>query len=210
MKKLICFLSVLMAATCLFAAGAKWKSSDIYHPKKFNKLIQTYNLTKTYTNDKIEVYKNEETKDWVYIYREGSEENNDKRIYFTAFASLGGVFDSCMVYGGFTSHAKDVKYFYSYINEGNTAIPKGDFLGRSTYVWNNPAWIFWYMFRYRAYIFTQLNGFKTIMGLEDVEIPEEVVERYAYFSEWLIENNKDEDAYKKIRGEYSAYLKEHK
>ena len=47
MKKVIAFFSVLMAVSCLFAAGAKWKSSDIFSAKKLNKLLETYNLTKT-------------------------------------------------------------------------------------------------------------------------------------------------------------------
>ena len=109
MKKLICFFSVLMAATCLFAAGAKWKSQDIYHQKKFDKLIETYNLTKTYENKNVVLYKNEETSDWVYIMKEGSEENNDKRTFFVSFANLDGVFNSCSVYGGFTDFSKNVK-----------------------------------------------------------------------------------------------------
>ena len=86
MKKLICILSILMAATCMFAAGAKWKSSDIFYQKKLDKLIETYNLTKTYDNNGTVLYKNEETSDYIYITKLGSEENNDKRTFLVSFA----------------------------------------------------------------------------------------------------------------------------
>lgn len=207
MKKLICFLSMLMVATCLFAAGAKWKSSDIYHQKKFDKLIKTYNLTKTYTDDRVEVYKNEETSDWVYITREGSEENNDKRIFFLAFASLGGVFDSCTVYGGYTSPKENVKYMYSYINEGNTGIYKGDFLGKSSWIWNNQLYIFYLMCKRRIMAYRDFDTLKNVIG---VTVPEEVDERYAYFAKWLVDHNKDEKIESAFTKAYKEYLAEHK
>lgn len=207
MKKLICFLSMVMVATCLFAAGAKWKSSDIYHQKKFDKLIQTYNLTKTYSDDKIEFYKNEDTSDWVYITRKGSEENGDKRIFFVAFASLGGVFDSCTVYGGYTNAKENVKYMYSYINEANTAIQKGDFLGKSSYIWNNQQYIFYIMGLQRIMEYRDMLILKDTLG---ITTPEEVDERYAYFLQWISEHNRKEKVEQEYIKAYKAYLAEHK
>ena len=207
MKKLICFFSVLMVATCLFAAGAKWKSQDIYHQKKFDKLIETYNLTKTYENKNVVLYKNEETSDWVYIMKEGSEENNDKRTFFVSFANLDGEFDSASVYGGFTDRSKDVRYMYSFINEGNTAIAKGDYMGKSTYAWNNPQYVYYIIFVRRLMAFRDMLTIQNVLG---IEIPEAVTERYAYFGNWLTENSKDEKVDTKLAKEYKQYLKEHK
>lgn len=207
MKKLICFFSVLMIATCLFAAGAKWKSADIYHQKKLDKLIETYNLTKTYENKGVQLYKNEETSDYIYIMKDGSEENNDKRTFFVSFASLGGVFDSCSVYGGFTNFSQNVKYMYSFINEGNTAIQKGDFTGKSTYVWKDPQYVYYIIFVRRLMAFRDMQ---TIQNELAITLPEDVVERYTYFGNWLTENSKDEKVHIKLANEYKKYLKEHK
>ncbi len=207
MKKLISLVSIVMLTSCLFAAGSKWKSSDIYHPKKLDKLIETYNLTKTYEKGTTVLYKNEETSDFIYITKDGSEENNDKRVFFESFACLGGVFDSCSIYGGFTDFSKDVRYMYSYINESNTAIQKGDYMGKSTYGWNNPQYIYYLMFIRRLMAFRDML---TIQNELDIEIPEDVLERYDYFSNWLVENNEDEKVFIKISKEYKQYLKDHK
>lgn len=207
MKKLISLVSILMLTSCLFAAGAKWKSSDIYHPKKLAKLIETYNLTKTYENGPTVLYKNEETSDFIYITKDGSEENNDKRVFFESFACLGGVFDSCSVFAGFTDFSETMKYMYSFINEKTTAIQEGDFLGRSTYVWNNPQHIYYLMFIRRLMAFRDML---TIQNELDIEIPEDVLERYDYFSNWLVENNKDEKIAFILAKEYKQYLKDHK
>lgn len=207
MKKIVTFLSILMLAASLFAAGAKWKSQDIYHQKKFDKLIETYNLTKTYENKNVVLYKNEETSDWVYIMKEGSEENNDKRTFFVSFANLDGVFNSCSVYGGFTDFSKNVKYMYSFIDEGNTAIAKGDYMGKSTYAWNNPQYVYYIIFVRRLMAFRDMLTIQNVLG---IEIPETVTERYTYFGNWLTENSKDEKVDTKLAKEYKQYLKEHK
>ena len=207
MKKIITFLTVLMAATCVFAAGSKWKASDVYNEKKFNKLIETYNLTKTYEKDNVEAYTNGETSDWVYILREGDEANNDRRTFFVSFIYLGGNFDSCTVYGGFTDYSQRIKYMYSYITEENTAIPKGDFKGKSTWVWNNPHYIFYLMFKRRLMAF---NGMDTIKNVLGITIPEDVYNRYVYFGNFLVENNKEEKIDILLTNEYKKYLKEHK
>lgn len=207
MKKIVTFLSILMLAASLFAAGAKWKSGDIYNQKKFNKIIETYNLTKTYENKNVVLYKNEETSDWVYIMKEGSEENNDKRTFFVSFANLGGVFDSCSIYGGFTDFSKNVRYMYSFIDEGNTAIQKGDYMGKSTYGWNNPQYIYYIIFVRRLMAFRDMLTIQNVLG---IDIPEDVAERYAYFGNWLTENSKDEKVDVKLANEYKKYLKAHK
>ena len=207
MKKIITFLTVLMAATCVFAAGAKWKSSEIYNEKKFNKLVETYKLSKVYEKDTVEFYKNEDSSDWIFILREGSEEKNDDRIYFISFANLGGKFDSCTVYGGFTDHSENVKYFYSYINEASTTIPEGDFKGKSTWIWNYPNYIFYYMFTRRIVAFNELDTIKEIVG---ITLPEDVYNKYLYFGNWIVDNNRNEDIVSLLPQEYRKYLKEHK
>lgn len=207
MKKLICILSILMAATCMFAAGAKWKSSDIFYQKKLDKLIETYNLTKTYDNNGTVLYKNEETSDYIYITKLGSEENNDKRTFLVSFAILGGVFDSCTVYGAFTDFSYKVKYMYSYINESNTTVAKDDFTGKTTYGWNNPQWVFYIMFFQRVICFQNMT--KIVYDL-DITIPDDIVDRYDYFAYWLAQNNNEENVHIKLGVEYKNYLKEHK
>ena len=209
MKKLITLFCALMAASCLFAAGAKWKSSDIYHQKKFDKLIDTYKLTKTYEDERAQVYKNEEGSDWVYIYREGSAEKKDKSLFFVAFANLGGVFDSCTIYGGWTDYSDNVKYIYSYINESNTAIQDGDFMGKaSNWVWGDPFSVYYMMFRVRDYVFTQMYNNKDAVGIGT--IPEKTLDKYVFFNKWIGEHKDDKDVQKEVAGEYKKYLKEHK
>lgn len=207
MKKVIAFFSVLMAVSCLFAAGAKWKSSDIFSAKKLNKLLETYNLTKSYEKDNIVVYKNEETSDWIYIMREGLEENFDKRVFFISFANLDGVFDSCTIFGGFTGHKENVKYHYSYLNESTTAIQPGDYFGKSNWKWTEPDYTYFWIFKRRAFAFIAMESMKDIFG---ITIPEDVHERYAYFANWLIDNNNEEKAQFLLNKEYKKYLKEHK
>ena len=60
MKKTVSLLVMLFVTACLFAGG-KWKASDIFSEKKLDKLLETYNLTKSYEKDNIVLYKNEET-----------------------------------------------------------------------------------------------------------------------------------------------------
>lgn len=207
MKKTISLLSIMLLSSFIFAAGAKWRASDIYHQKKFDKLVETYKLTETYENNNVKFYKNDETSDWIYIMKEGSEVDYDKRTFFISFAYLGGVFDSCTIYGGFTDFSKDVRYMYSYIDESTTAIQKGDYMGKSTYGWNNPQYVYYIMFVRRWLAFRDMQ---TVQNELDIEIPENVTEKYAYFGNWITENNKDEKIDTKLAKEYKQYLKEHK
>ncbi len=207
MKKLICFFSVLMVATCLFAAGAKWKGSDLYYTKKCDKLIETYNLQRIYAVDNVWVYKNEETGDWAYFMWEGSEENNDKNVFFISFASLGGVFNSCVVLGSFTNFSQNDKYLHSYMDEQTTNLPTTDFLGRSNYAWNNTTYVYYAMFRRRLSAFWEM---KAIQDEVEITIPDDVFDRYDYFSQLIVELNDNEDVVIILPKEYKKYLKEHK
>ena len=207
MKKIVSLIMMLFVTACLFAGG-KWKSSDIFSEKKLNKLLETYNLTKSYEKDNVVVYKNEETSDWIYILREGREENLDKSIFFISFANLGGTFDSCTLYGGFTNHQENVKYMYAYLNEATTAVQERDYLGKSNYKWTSDLnYVYYWLFKRRTFSFITMETMKDIIG---ITIPEDVHERYAYFGNWIVENNNEEQATILLKKEYKKYLKEHK
>ncbi|MCR4949248.1 MAG: hypothetical protein K6A15_08850 [Treponema sp.] len=210
MKKLLCLLFTFMMVAGLFAASPKWKALDMIHPKKLDKTIESFNLICTYKDDAIEVYKNEETSDWMYIYRSGSTENNDQNVWLIVFAYLGGKFDSCTKLSSFSNFKEAVKYLSSAINEESTSILPGDCMGQSKYSWNDPVYIFYYMFKMRVVNFMNMQNIQSIIEIPYSDDMASVFERYEYFNAWLIEHKNVEDTYKKLSKDYKNYLKEHK
>ena len=205
MKKSICFVLVLFTALCVFAAG--WKPLNMAFPSRFEKIVQDYNLTKTYSDDSITVYKSEDSGDWIYVYNFGDETKNTKQIYTVFFASLGGVFDSCIKYGEFLGPEKTYKYLMSVMSEENYAIKAQDFQEKSGYHWVHPEKAWRYMFILRK------NTYYKMLGLEDflgIDIPEDVKARYEYFSLWISTNKNLPKFDFELSKEYKKYLKEHK
>lgn len=205
MKKLFCFISVLLVSVSLFAKS--WKASDMFYKKKLEKIIESYNLTKVYTDDVVDLYKNEETADWLYVFRYGNEDKNDNIILHAHFAYLDGIFDSCTKYGNFIKDEGTFKYLFSCITEESTMIPETDYQVNSSWVWSNPRAVYVNMFKNRNSIFPYLESMKEDY---DLFIPQEVSERYMYFKGWLAANSQSKDLEISIPKEYKKYLKEHK
>ena len=211
MKRKVCLICALLMSAFIFAAGGKWNAIDIAYPKKLAKIIENYSLTKTYNDEAIEVYKNPDNSDWMYLYRAGSEENKDQSVWLIAFAYLDGRFDSCTFYSGYTSPKESVKYLTACIKEDNTAAPKSDFLGRSQYVWTNPSGLFYTMCRNRIATFMNMLSIQSIIELPyNDDFNEKVLPKYEYFAEWFIEHKTDKEIVKNFEKEYKKYLKEHK
>lgn len=206
MKKIISFLVVSL--TLLFSvSAAKWKATDTINEKKLEKLIFEYNLQKQpEINPAISMYISEDNTNWIYIYKDGSEENNDKNVITIAFLCLDGVFDSCTKYGGFTSFSSTKSYMYSVITEKESAIVADDYYHNGWH-WNNPKWVFNYMFFRRLQAFNTLTLFKNNYNFS---IPEDVSERYQYFTEWYSNNSSSEDIINLTPKEIKKYQKEHK
>ena len=210
MKKKLCLIFTFMLVACLFAGEPKWKAMDMIYPKKLEKTIQDFNLTCTFKNEAIEVYKNEETSDWMYIFRSGSEESNDSRVWMVLFAYLGGKFDSCTKYSSFTNHKEAVKYLCAAVTEENTSILPNDCMGKSKYTWNNAVYIYYMLVRTRVDTFMKMRTIQSVVEIPYSEDMNSVFEKYEYFYEWFIQNKENEDTYKKIAKEYKQYLKDHK
>lgn len=210
MKKKLCLIFTFMMVACLFAGNPKWKALDMIHQKKLNKTIEAFNLTCTYKDDAIAVYKNEDTADWMYIYHSGDPEKKDKRVWLIVFGYLGGKFDSCTKYSSFTAHKESVKYLSAAINEENTAVTKSDCMGASTYTWNNTVYVFYSMLKQRVIVFMNMLAIQSIIEIPFSEDMNSVFEKYEYLSSWFIEHQADPDADEKIAKDYKNYLKEHK
>ena len=210
MKKNVCILFILLSVTCLFAAGKKsWKPDDILYETKFEKLLETYNLKKVNTSDVHEVYKNEETSDWLYVYHRGSEEYQDEIVYKIAFGYINGVFDSCTNYNHFTSNAEtnQSQYLHAYIDESKTSISEYDYKSQTNWHWNDPSYVYVMMFVERCQLFQQVYPERDQYNLF---IPDEVINRYNYFYGWLIANQTNKKITTDLPKDYKRYLKEHK
>lgn len=204
MKKIPLLLCSLFLATNLFAAGVK--TSDFVTETKFNKVLTEYNLSVVYDYDKTTVYKSDNTDDWIYVFKEGNEDNNDKNVYVLMFYYLDGKFDSCLKYSSFTSPKESKKYLYAVMSERSTAIPKEDYFSNGWH-WTDPQQCFYHLFWRRFQVFSLLESTVDQYG---ISIPEADCERYHYFIKWCSEHSGDKDVKVQIQKEYKAYLKEHK
>ena len=206
MKRKVGFIAFLMLAALCFAD--KWKATDFFYPARVDKMIENYGLTKTYDEDNIVVYQNEETKDWIFIYTEGNEDDNPKSLYKITYANLGGQFESCTKYGQLVDRSAKIKYLTSVITEANYLVPEQDFQSNSNYVWRDTQSVFINMFYKRLLIYVKLANIKDNLGLT---IPEKDINRYSYFIKWWNENTKgNENIAKDLTKEYKTYLKKNK
>ena len=205
MKRKVGIIAFLLLASLCFAD--KWKATDFFYPARIEKMVQKYKLTKTFESEGVEIYKNEDTKDWMYIYREGSEDENSPSVYLIAFAQLGGTFDSCTKFGQLVDKSRAYKYLTSVITEANYLVPENDFQSNSNYVWHDNQQVFVHQFWKRISIYTKMFNVHEEQGLS---IPENVVARYDYFIKWWNENYKNENLKTELGKEYKKYLKEHK
>ena len=203
-KKVLVLAMVLVSAFCF---ADKWKATDFFFPKRTEKMIEKYGLTKVYTADKIELYKNEETKDWLYIFQEGSEEENSEVVDYVAFAYLGGVFDSCTKYGQIVDPTAHYKYLMSVITEANYLVPESDYQSGSNYIWRHPQQVYYHQFFKRMVTYINMYNAREELG---IEIPEAVIARYDYFIKYWNANYKTENFVTELGKEYKKYWKEHK
>lgn len=206
MKKLISLILVSLTLS-LFVFAGSWKPYDVLTKKKLNKLVSTFNLQECDTTNSVNtVYKSEDGSNWIYIYKIGNPNYNDKYIYEITFMYLDGVFDSCTKYGAYTKAGETTKYLYAVITESNTAAAKTDYYGGNWY-WKDPQQLFIHLFYQRMKAFDIL---KINMNLFGITIPDEVIEKYNYFNLYYNENNLDPEIKIKLANEYKKYLKEHK
>lgn len=204
MKKKITLLFVSLTFVLSAFAGS-FKAKDAIDQKKFDKLISKYNLSIVCDEVLHTIYKNEETSDWIYIYRQGNEKNNDKYVYEMTFMYLDGEFDSCLKYGSFTSYSESKKYLYAIITESSVAVPKEDYYSNGWH-WNDPQQVFYHMLFKRNQFYSYLN---LLTDTYSLEIPEDVCDKYNFLSDWF-NNNSSKDAKIKIAKDYKEYLKNHK
>ena len=73
MKRKILLLLCLLLSTFCFAAEAKWNPTDLFNKKKTEKLLNKYGLTEDFSNEAMTMFRNDETEDWLLIYKEGDE-----------------------------------------------------------------------------------------------------------------------------------------
>ena len=204
-KRIVLFAMLLVSAFCF---ADKWKASDFYFPARVEKTIEKYKLTKTYTAENIEFYKNEETNDWLYIYKNGTEDELSEVVVMVAFANLGGVFDSCSKYGQLVDkQASRYKYLMSVITEENYLVPEADHQPGSNYVWRTPQNIYVRQFYNRMIAYINMYNAREQLG---IQLPEKVVARYDYFINYWNANSKNETFVNDIGKEYKKYWKEHK
>lgn len=206
MKKFISLIIVSLALSLSVFAGS-WKSYDLLKASKLQKLIKSYELNLIEETAEMSVYKSDDSVDWIYIYKMGSEEEGTKTVYYTVFANLDGKFDSCTRYGQLLAPATPYQYIYGGIDESNTAVanvPVESAFSAGALVWSDPASIYSMLFNVRLIMFSYLNENLNNYG---ISIPENVLQRYNYFSSWYAENKENEKLNSLLPKEYKAYIK---
>lgn len=207
MKKFISLIIVSLALSLSVFAGS-WKSYDLLKASKLQKLIDNYALNLVEDTADVSVYKSDDSIDWIYIYKIGSEKEGTQTVYYTVFANIDGKFDSCTRYGQLLAPATPYQYIYGGIDESNTAVanvPVESAFSAGAYVWKDPNAIYLNLFYIRLVIFTDLYNNLDNYG---ISIPENVLERYSYFSSFYKENQEDEKFKSLLPKEYKAYIKE--
>lgn len=205
MKKTFSILfTSLLVISSVFAGDFKWKAADFFKQKKFDKIIEAYNLSETYNNGNVKVYKSEDGTNWIYHFTVGDEQNKDKQVFKYTFAYLDGIFDSCTVYGSYTG-ANTFPYLFGVITESDYILKKSDFQENSTWVWTNPLSCFRFIFVNRLNVFTMMNDTKNIHG---ITIPINVQERYLHFNSWWNSHANFNNVDTELKKEYKKYIKE--
>lgn len=209
MKRKILLLAGLLLSTFCFAAGNKWTPTDLFFPKKAEKIFEKYNLTEVFTEGTTSFYRNEENDDWLIMYKQGDEAKKDDSIYIVAFGSLGDVFDSCTITGALLNAEHRDPYLYAAISESSTSVKEGnfDYNSQALWRWKDTQVVFLNMCRYRLSFF---NWLKTKQQAFDIIIPDEALERYEYFTDWFNQNKNDPKLKSKFAKEYKDYLANHK
>lgn len=209
MKRKILLLAGLLFSTFCFAASNKWTPTDLFFPKKAEKIFEKYNLTEVFTEGTTSFYRNEENDDWLIMFKQGDEARKDESIYIVAFGSLGDVFDSCTITGALLNAEHRDPYLYAAISESSTSVKEGnfDYNSQALWKWGDTQAVFLNLCRYRLSFF---NWLKTKQQAFNIIIPDEDLERYEYFTEWFNQNKNDPKLKKIFAKEYKDYLANHK
>ena len=168
MKKIITLLGLLLVTSCLFAKG--FKASDLMRDKKVIELIESYELESVYSDERQDLFRNEDTGDWVYIFQIGNESNNDKWVLIQIFVYIDGVFESCQRNGSYTGEST-AKYMWACITETDTIVQSTNQAATSGYVWKDPKGVFVNCFDVRLQVFREMVK---LAKTQEFEIPEAV------------------------------------
>ncbi len=209
MKKTLLLLGCMLMAAFCFAAENKWNPTDLFNKKKTEKLLNRYELTESFSNETMSMFRNEETGDWLLIYKDGDESAFDENVVTIAYGSIGGIFNSCTILGCLLKGESVSPYLYAVITEESTSVPKNNFnySSNAPWVWRDPMGVFFNM------NITRLNYFNWLQKQQEdlyISIPEDVSERYAYFTKWFTDNKDDDKIQSKYVKEYKKYLQDHK
>ena len=131
----------------------------------------------------------------------------DDNVITIAYGSIGGLFDSCTILGALIDGEHISPYLYAVITEASTSVSRNNYnySSNAPWVWSDTQGVYYSMSLTRLAFFNWLQQQKDL----NITIPEEVSERYAYFTKWFAEN-KDEKAKSKYIKEYKKYLQDHK
>lgn len=203
MKKTIALFGLLLLVSSLFAI--EFNASDLMKDKKVIELIESYELENVYSDECQDLFRNENTDDWVYIFSVGNEENSDKWVLTQIFVYVDGVFESCQRYGSYTAESSS-KYMWACITETSSTVSETNKANKSNYVWSDPRGVFINCFDIRLQVFLEMVK---LAKTQEFIIPDFAMERYSYFINWYNENKSDSNLRMKLPKEYRKYLKEH-
>lgn len=210
MIKFISFIIlVLIVNSNLSAKEKRWNLNNLKTETKIIKIAEQYSMTIVEKDENEggtrKLYKSQDGKNWIYLWKRGSKENFET-TYFYALACLDGIYDSYMQYGECT--IPNAPYIYATITEKSTSITNDGVQAEDMeYTWTNPRALFLTMFRGRVICFKELTAdFKD----DNIQIPENIKNRYAYFDKWLAENDGYENSADMLMKEYRNYLKSEK
>lgn len=207
MKKLISLILVSLTLSLAVFAGS-WKPYDFIKQNKLEKIIKTYNLQETETGNSVNtLYKSEDNKNWIFIFKQGNTSFNDKQVYEIVFIYLDGVFDSCTKYSSAIRGGTSETYLTAVVIEKDYSVSKSDYSTGSSWVWTDPQQCFLHLF------WKRMQVFNILVSLQDkcnFEVPEDAKERYSYMSNWYNTHYNDNNLKAGLASEYKKYLKEHK
>lgn len=210
MIKFISFIIlVLIVNSNLSAKEKRWNLNNLKTESKIIKVAEQYSMTIVEKDENEggtrKLYKSQDGKNWIYLWNRGSKDNFET-TYFFALACLDGIFDSYMKYGECT--IPNAPYIYATITEKSTSITNDAVQAEDMeYSWTNPRALFMTMFHSRLLCFKDLlNDFKA----DNIQIPEDVKRKYAYFDKWFEENGGYENSEDLFMREYKNYLKNEK
>lgn len=203
MKKfLLCLLTFLLTG---FLFATNWKSIDLAKGKRIEHFIEKNEIPIVYSNNGNSFYLNEENGNWIFTYEYGTEEEKSNSVYYFAYAYIDGVFDTFVRYGARVDKSKNT-YMYAYISEDTIRIKTDAAEGNGVYyTWSNPENIFADLFISRLNVYT---GLEQYVEEFEVDLPEEIVEKYHHFIDWYSVNRNDKNIVKNLQKEYKTYMKD--